>query len=143
ETRRTHEEFHARRPGGTALRRAGLTGDERRIGSDLRRARQRNLPDEPAASIARPCADRRLDTADDRGTCDAGTQAELSRSRCDDVCVWLGPGLNGPPLKSRTAAFRKESGCQLEIRLAGLEANPDAVAPVSAAGMFAPYIVIV
>ncbi|MEI9887347.1 MAG: SDR family NAD(P)-dependent oxidoreductase [Rhizomicrobium sp.] len=59
QARRADEELHARRPGGAARgqpRLAGMQGGER---PDLHGARQRDLPDEPAAAGARPGKDRR------------------------------------------------------------------------------------
>ncbi len=50
---RADEELHARRSGGAARRQPRGTRVQGRVGADLRRPRQRDIPDEPAASRAR------------------------------------------------------------------------------------------
>ena len=68
-------------------------GHQDRLGPDLRGARQRNLPDEPAAPDPRPGQGRRLDAADHRRALHAGHGAQLHRTGRDHERVRLGPDL--------------------------------------------------
>ena len=93
QARRADEEHDARRSGGAAGGGAGLAGVQGRVGADFRRARQRDFPHVAAAPDARHRQSGRLDAADNRRALHAGAEAELRRSRRDQQCVWLGPGV--------------------------------------------------
>ena len=63
---------------------------------DLLRARQRGLPDEPAASAALAAPRRRLDAPGAGRPDAAGVQERPLRSRCLGRCLLLGPGVSAP-----------------------------------------------
>ena len=106
-----HGSRQDRADGGVSVQRCGQ-GRER---TGVRRARQRNLPHEPAAPIALGASRWRLDRAEHRRACDSCDEGRFLRPRPFTGRVQLGPCLRTEALPQRTRRTQRKTSCKINL----------------------------